>query len=356
VANPEAQADLRVTGLSKNYGSANVVDQVSLEVRQGEFVALLGPSGCGKTTTLRMIAGFVSPSAGSVFLGGVDMTRVPPNRRNMGMVFQNYALFPHMTVRGNIAFGLKCHGVSRGERDRRVVEVLDLVGLAGAADRYPRQLSGGQQQRVALARVLALRPRLLLFDEPLSNLDAKLRVQMRDEILRLQRQSGVAALFVTHDQEEAMTMADRIVVMSNGRVEQEATPAEIYDRPRTRFVADFIGLANFFEGKTEGAGSSRIFRSASGLILPLDPDAAEATTFAIRPEHVQFADGPTPYALSGTISRARQIGSLMEYVVTLPSGDCVNIRSQRRGIQTQFSEGDNVSVTWSPSDAILLSS
>jgi putative spermidine/putrescine transport system ATP-binding protein len=356
VRNPERLADLRMVRLSKLYGDTAAVHDVSLDVAPGEFVALLGPSGCGKTTTLRMVAGFVQPSAGAVFLDDADVTRLPPERRNIGMVFQNYALFPHMTVRANIEFGLKCHRLGRAERARRIADVLDLVGLGAMADRYPRQLSGGQQQRVALARVMALRPRLLLFDEPLSNLDAKMREQMRDEIQRLQRQSGVTAVFVTHDQDEAMTMADRIVVMAKGRVEQVGTPANIYDHPCTRFVADFIGAANFFEGAVEGSGGDRFFRCRSGPVLPLAMDAPSATTLAVRPERIAFVTPGTEGALAGVVTRVRHVASVMEYVVTLPSGEVVTAQVQRRHASPQFCEGESVAITWRPADSILLPS
>jgi putative spermidine/putrescine transport system ATP-binding protein len=354
VRSPDRVADLRLVGLSKNYGDVAAVRDVSLDITPGEFVALLGPSGCGKTTTLRMVAGFVQPSTGQILLGDVDVTRLPPERRDMGMVFQSYALFPHMTVQANIEFGLKCHRLVRAERTQRIDEVLDLVGLAAMADRYPRQLSGGQQQRVALARVMALRPRLLLFDEPLSNLDAKLRLQMRDEIRRLQRQSGVTALFVTHDQEEAMTMADRIVVMSKGHVEQVGTPADVYDRPRTRFVADFIGAANFFEGTVEGAGSGRGFRCRSGLVLPLPAEAPAASILAVRPERIAFVSPDRDRSIVGTVSRVRQIASVMEYLVTLHSGDVVTVQVQRRQAAPQFVEGEAAAITLSTADPILL--
>ncbi len=351
---PDDVAALRLVGLSKNYGDVAAVHDISLDIESGEFVALLGPSGCGKTTTLRMIAGFVRPNAGKILLGDIDVTSLPPERRDMGMVFQSYALFPHMTVQANIEFGLKCHRLARTERTQRIDEVLDLVGLTTMADRYPRQLSGGQQQRVALARVMALRPRLLLFDEPLSNLDAKLRLQMRDEIRRLQRQSGVTALFVTHDQEEAMTMADRIVVMSKGHVEQVGTPADVYDRPRTRFVADFIGAANFFEGKVEGAGSGRGFHCRSGLVLPLPADAPAASILAVRPERIAFVSSNHDRSIVGTVSRVRQIASVMEYLVTLHSGDVVAVQVQRRQAAPQFVEGEATAITLSTADPILL--
>jgi putative spermidine/putrescine transport system ATP-binding protein len=349
-------SDLKLIELTKAYSGVVAVDRISLEIPEGEFVALLGPSGCGKTTTLRMISGFVPPSAGRVIVGDTDVTHLSPDRRNMGMVFQNYALFPHMTVRANIEFGLKCHRVQQAERRARIDEVLQLVGLSVAADRYPRQLSGGQQQRVALARVMALRPGLLLFDEPLSSLDAKLRIQMRGEIRRLQRQSGVTALYVTHDQEEAMTMADRIVVMSNGVVEQVGTPAEIYDRPRTRFIAAFIGSANFFEGSLDGGGG-RWFRCRSGLALPLDGAAApDAGVLAIRPERIEFVPATTEGALPGVITQAMQIGALMEYTIELRSGDRVTVQAQRRSGAAGYREGEDVAIAWPASDSILLPS
>ena len=226
--------DLELRGVTKRYdgGGAPAVDAIDLRVESGEFIALLGPSGCGKTTTLRMVAGFVVPSAGRILLRGVDITDIPPHRRDMGMVFQSYALFPHMTVRGNIEFGLHSHKVGKEETARRVARALGLVGLSAFEKRYPRELSGGQQQRVAVARVLALDPKLLLFDEPLSNLDAKLRGQMRHEIRKLQKEVGVTTLFVTHDQDEAMTMADRVVVLNQGRIEQIGTQSKSTSIPR----------------------------------------------------------------------------------------------------------------------------
>ncbi len=239
-----SMTDLELIGLTKTYGSGAAVDNLNLSVAAGELVAFLGPSGCGKTTTLRMVAGFVEPTGGTIRVQGRDITGLAPNKRDMGMVFQSYALFPHMTVARNIAFGLHARRVGRSEVAPRVAAALDLVGLSGMEDRYPRQLSGGQQQRVALARVLALRPKLLLFDEPLSNLDAKLRVQMRHEIRRLQKEVGITALFVTHDQEEAMDLADQIVVMSHGQVEQVGGARELYDNPANEFVMTFVGEVN----------------------------------------------------------------------------------------------------------------
>ncbi|WP_060710391.1 ABC transporter ATP-binding protein [Pseudonocardia sp. HH130629-09] len=236
-----------LSGVSRDFGAGPVVDDLDLSVRRGEFLALLGPSGCGKTTLLRMIAGYLEPTAGRVTINGTDATRMPVRRRNIGMVFQSYALFPHLSVAENVAFGLRMRKVGRVERDRRVHEALDLVGLAHLGGRRPAELSGGQQQRVALARAVVVRPDVLLLDEPLSNLDARLRVQLRDELARVQRETGLTTVLVTHDQEEALAVADRIVLLDRGRVAQEGTPREVFERPRTRFVAEFLGYRNVLD-------------------------------------------------------------------------------------------------------------
>ena len=246
-------ADLSLNGLSKHYGDFYAVREVSLTIADGEFLVLLGPSGCGKTTTLRMVAGFIEPSAGHVRLAGQDVTLLPPWKRNAGMVFQSYALFPHMTVAQNVAFGLEMRKLPRADIDRRVEEALALVRLGGYGGRLPRQLSGGQQQRVALARALAIRPDVLLLDEPLSNLDAKLRQEVRVEIRELQRQLGLTTVMVTHDQEEALTMADRLVVMNEGSVRQVGSQRDLYERPADRFVAGFVGRTTFLAGSDRGA-------------------------------------------------------------------------------------------------------
>jgi putative spermidine/putrescine transport system ATP-binding protein len=297
---------LVLDGLRRVYGTTVAVDRVDLDVAQGELVALLGPSGCGKTTTLRMVAGFVPPSAGRVTIGERDVTRLPPYARDTGMVFQGYALFPHMTVAENVGFGLEMRRVPRAERGARVAEALRLVRLEGLGDRRPAQLSGGQQQRVALARALVVNPGVFLLDEPLSNLDARLRAEVRVEIRALQQRLGLTTLFVTHDQDEALTMADRLVVMEQGRVRQVGTPEEVYERPADLFVAGFLGRCNAFPGAMEPGG----FR-AGALLLPA-AGAPGPGVLAVRPERVRLgAEGPLP----GRVEMVTYLGGLTEWHV-----------------------------------------
>src|SRR5438876_5139517 len=287
-------ARLDIDMLAKRYGDFYAVRDVSLSVDDGEFLVLLGPSGCGKTTTLRMVAGFIEPTAGHVKLGGSDVTLLPPWKRNAGMVFQSYALFPHLSVAQNVAFGLEMRKLARADIARRVEETLALVRLGGYGGRLPRQLSGGQQQRVALARALAIRPDVLLLDEPLSNLDAKLRQEVRVEIRELQKRLGLTTVMVTHDQEEALTMADRLVVMNDGAVRQVGTQEDLYERPTDRFVAGFVGRSTFIEGQLETPGR---FRSAGGLTLACNEAAVGPATLALRPERI--AVGKTSQAGMG---------------------------------------------------------
>jgi putative spermidine/putrescine transport system ATP-binding protein len=282
---------LVLEALNKRYGASLAVERVDLDVSQGEMVALLGPSGCGKTTTLRMVAGFVPPSAGRVLIGGKDVTRTPPHARDTGMVFQSYALFPHMDVAANVAFGLEMRRVNRAEREARVREALRLVRLDRLEDRLPRQLSGGQQQRVALARALVVNPSVFLLDEPLSNLDAKLRAEVRMEIRMLQQRLGLTTLIVTHDQEEALTMADRLVVMENGRVRQIGTAEDLYERPANPFVAGFVGRCNLVEARPRARRVPRRVRRLLPCANAAAAPAAGRSVLAIRPEHVAVSAG-----------------------------------------------------------------
>jgi putative spermidine/putrescine transport system ATP-binding protein len=279
----DAMPVVSLRAISKKYDNFAAVDNISLDVRRGELLCLLGPSGCGKTTTLRMVAGFVEPTGGAVYISGQDVTALPPYRRNTGMVFQSYALFPHMTIGANIAFGLENIGVSKIERAERVQEMLTLVELTELASRYPSELSGGQQQRVALARALAMRPAVLLLDEPFSNLDAQLRVRLREELRLLIDRVNITTLFVTHDQEEALMLSDRIAVINRGRIEQIGTPEDIYERPETRFVAEFIGWCSILEGVASGG----TFVSRNGLKLFV-AGATGPTTIVIRPQNIKI--------------------------------------------------------------------
>lgn len=314
---------LILDGLSKAYGNTVVVRNVSLTINEGEFVSLLGPSGCGKTTILRMVAGLVEPSSGRILISGNDVTRLPPNKRGIGLVFQSYALFPHLTVFENVAFGLRRRKIGGAELEHRVKQVLALVRLETFGDRYPRQLSGGQQQRVAIARALAPHPRVLLFDEPLSNLDAQLRDEMQIELKRLQRKLGITTLFVTHDQGEAMSMSDRIGVMAGGVIQQFATPEDIYHRPANSFVASFIGKPNRLSGVVvtrDGTGGT-IRLGANGPILRtwhLDRSEGAKVDVVIRQEAVSFASEASPgNTIHGTVVLRSFTGARVQYVVRL---------------------------------------
>ncbi len=344
-------ADLTLNGLSKHYGDFYAVREVSLTIADGEFLVLLGPSGCGKTTTLRMIAGFIEPSAGHVRLAGQDVTLLPPWRRNAGMVFQSYALFPHMTVAQNVAFGLEMRKLPRADIERRVEEVLALVRLGGYGGRLPRQLSGGQQQRVALARALAIRPDVLLLDEPLSNLDAKLRQEVRVEIRELQRQLGLTTVMVTHDQEEALTMADRLVVMNEGSVRQVGSQRDLYERPADRFVAGFVGRTTFLAGSIEAPGR---FRSDGGLALACTGGNPGRAALSLRPERVEIGLQPRSgldNSLSGTVEFVSYLGALIDIHVRLSPSDrlVVQIANREGGFAPEV--GQPVHVGWPASAA-----
>ncbi len=322
-----AEPALSLMGLEKRYGDMRAVAGISLDVPEGEFLTLLGPSGCGKTTTLGLIAGFFPPSAGEVRLQGRSVTNLPPFRRDIGVVFQDYALFPHMSAAQNVAFGLRMRKVARAETDRRVAEALALVQLGGLGDRRPHELSGGQRQRVALARALVIRPAILLLDEPLSNLDLKLREEMRVEIAELQRRLKITTVFVTHDQGEALVMSDRVAVMNAGLIEQIGAPADIYERPASRFVAEFIGRMNFFSGRIASEGGRLVVRTALGPMpaLPVPPGAAEgaAVNIAIRPERARVSLDAAPgncFAAPGRVDRTLYLGSAREIRLNLEGG------------------------------------
>jgi len=339
------------------------VQDLSLSVRNGEFFTLLGPSGCGKTTTLRLIAGFESATQGEVLIQGQPMTRMPPNRRPVNTVFQNYALFPHLSVLQNVAFGLAVKHVPRAERERRAQEALDIVRLPGLGNRKPSQLSGGQQQRVALARALVNRPAVLLVDEPLGALDLKLRKEMQIELKHLQHQVGITFIYVTHDQEEALTMSDRIGVMSRGVLLQVGDPVTIYEKPATRFVADFIGESNFLNATVVDKTNGRVQVSIAGeQVFAQANDGAlrrgQPVTVIVRPEKLMLygPQGTGPASLGGTIREVVYIGTDTRFVVQLPSGESIVARIQNvagKGLG-EYRVNDPVRVAWSHDDARVL--
>jgi spermidine/putrescine ABC transporter ATP-binding subunit len=346
---------IEIEGLSKHYGPVAAVDAVDLTIRRGEFFALLGPSGCGKTTLLRMLAGLELPTEGAIRIDGQDMSRVPANRRPVNMVFQSYAVFPHMSVLDNVAYGLRVDGVARGEAHRRAEEALELVKLGGYGSRRPDQLSGGQRQRVALARALVKRPKVLLLDEPLSALDAKLREQMRFELVNLQESVGITFVVVTHDQDEALSMASRIAVMDQGRVQQTAPPAELYEFPRTKFVADFIGSVNLVEGRVEA--------SSGGLIRMTAPALPVGSTgwLALRPEKVEITgDAPQDAGrncVAGTVEEITYLGDVSIFHVRLSADQPlmkVTIANLDRVTRRPFTWGDRVHLSWTPTCGVVL--
>lgn len=306
------EIDVSLKGVRKAYGAQVVIQDFSLDMSHGEIVCLLGPSGCGKTTMLRMVAGFVQPTAGHILVGGADVTAAPPYRRNTGMVFQAYALFPHLTVAQNIAFGLECRKLAPDVRRQRIETLLELIEMPHLRDRLPKQLSGGQQQRVALARALAVQPDVLLLDEPFSNLDAQLRVRLREELRTLIKRVNTTTLFVTHDQEEALSIADRVVVMNKGVVEQVGHPVEVYESPQTEFVASFIGTCSSLKGRLNGSGRLQL---AGDVWLPCDGPAGEVTAI-IRPEFVRpAANGEKEFVLGGRVVGSSYLGHMSRVVI-----------------------------------------
>ncbi len=312
---------LELTNIRKDFGPVTAVDAFNLQVIGGEFISFLGPSGCGKTTTLRMIAGFEKPTAGQIKIGNNDVTFAPPNQRNIGMVFQSYALFPNMTVAGNIGFGLKIAGTPQSDIKQRVDDMLALIHLPNFGDRYPYQLSGGQQQRVALARALAIQPQLLLLDEPLSALDAKIRLELRSEIRRIQQELGITTIYVTHDQEEALSLSDRIVVMNKGKIEQVGTPFEIYNYPQTQFVASFVGMLNQLHCTVANAAQGVLLYQNQPLNTgaPLAYADGTAVNVLLRPEELHFGNGHGDNQLTGRIETVSFLGATVR--VQLNIGD-----------------------------------
>jgi putative spermidine/putrescine transport system ATP-binding protein len=337
--------EVRLDRVEKSFdGVTRVVDRVDLMVAPGEFFALLGPSGCGKTTTLRMIAGFETPDAGRIIVGGTDVTDLPVHRRDMGMIFQSYALFPHRTVAENVAFGLRMRGMAKAQIKERVTGALRQVALEGLEDRRPAQLSGGQQQRVALARAIVIQPRLLLCDEPLAALDRKLRQSMQFELKGLQQKLGVTTIFVTHDQEEAMTISDRIAVMNAGHIEQVGTPREIYDRPRTRFVSDFIGEINLFTGEWYISTGKALKNTFTG-------EPAGQATIAIRPERMRLTESAEA-PLKGRIQASTFVSGQMIYRVVLADGRELTVKEAGSGIARPV--GTSVGIDWNAEDVVML--
>lgn len=342
---------MRITGLTKNYGMTTALHPMNLDVRAGELLTLLGPSGSGKTTLLQLICGLAEPNGGDIFIDGVNKTRAPAHQRDIGVVFQNYALFPHLTVQENIAFPLQMRRISSTQRDRKVAHVLEMVGLAHFGHRFPRELSGGQQQRVALARCLVYTPSLVLMDESLSALDRQLRENMQLEIKRIHRETGATIIYVTHDQEEALALSDRVCLMNAGRIEQIGTPVEIYDSPRTAFAADFIGISNRLRGQVTATGQ---FHCSDG-VLPLpdtrfSPDDSQQASLVIRPEYIELSD--VGGYLHGDVIETIYIGSETRLLIRLASGTLMTVR-QSAGSQPR-QPGERVSLQWKKAHARLL--
>ncbi|MGE7608819.1 ABC transporter ATP-binding protein [Peribacillus frigoritolerans] len=358
--------DVEIKGAFKQFGANVVLNGIDLEVKQGELLTLLGPSGCGKSTTLNLIAGFLDPDRGEVHIKGNNVTKVPPYKRDLGMVFQTYSLFPHMTVYENLSFGLKLRKVGKAEQKKKISKALELVKMSGLENRYPRELSGGQRQRVAISRALVVEPELLLLDEPLSNLDAKLRHELRAEIKRLQKEIGVTTIFVTHDQEEALSMSDRVVVMNAGKIEQISTPTEIYNHPKTEFVFQFIGKSNCFEGNVS-AVDKRIVSVKIGPdithvdannIMGNDSDlkTGDEVKLYIRPEKLQIVSLDEKFSSPFDFHRAKI--TQMNYLGTSWE---INVLLQGKSIQvltsvfdSSWQNGSEVLIGWSPSEVMLV--
>ncbi|MFS0889691.1 ABC transporter ATP-binding protein [Peribacillus frigoritolerans] len=358
--------DVEIKGAFKQFGANVVLNGIDLEVRQGELLTLLGPSGCGKSTTLNLIAGFLDPDRGEVHIKGNNVTKVPPYKRDLGMVFQTYSLFPHMTVYENLSFGLKLRKVGKAEQKKKISKALELVKMSGLENRYPRELSGGQRQRVAISRALVVEPELLLLDEPLSNLDAKLRHELRAEIKRLQKEIGVTTIFVTHDQEEALSMSDRVVVMNAGKIEQISTPTEIYDHPKTEFVFQFIGKSNCFEGNVSAIDKRKVAVKIGSDITHVDTKnvmgnesdlkTGDEVKLYIRPEKLQIvsldekSSSPLDFHRA-KISQMNYLGTSWEINVLL-QGKSIQVLTS--AFDSSWQNGSEVLIGWSPSEVMLV--
>jgi spermidine/putrescine transport system ATP-binding protein len=344
-----------VASIGKGYGTLRVLDQVSASFKAGQFTSLLGPSGSGKTTLLRIIGGFIAPDEGQILFGGEDVTQVPLWQRKVGMVFQSYALFPHMSVHDNVIFGLNRHGIKGEEARKQVAQALEMVHLTGFEQRKPKQLSGGQQQRVALARAIVTKPRVLLLDEPLSALDRRLRQDMQIELRRIQRDSGLTTIFVTHDQEEALTLSDTVAILDRGRIIQEGAPLDIYERPRTRFAASFLGDANFFSGTATADGVT----TTSGVIRTVDKMPVNGTkaTLAVRPEKMRLVsagdDGSSENLYAATVREIIYAGAVSTFIAEGADGTPIKILSQNREA-TMLAPGQGVTLAWSPEHTVLM--
>jgi spermidine/putrescine transport system ATP-binding protein len=354
-----AEIDVRLDRVTKRFAGTVAVDDLSLDIAEGEFFSLLGPSGCGKTTTLRMVGGFEDPTLGTVFLGGRDVTDLPPHKRDVNTVFQSYALFPHLNVRDNVAFGPRRKRVDRSEIDDRVAEVMRLVDLAGFEQRKPSQMSGGQQQRVALARALVNKPKVLLLDEPLGALDLKLRKQMQLELKRIQQEVGITFVYVTHDQEEAMTMSNRLAVMRHGRVEQLGEPEDVYENPSTEFVAGFLGASNMLEGEVKAASNGDatvLLGTGSTVSIPgvrMPADAGSRVKVGVRPEKITIqregTDLPSGLnSVSGLLQMSTYIGVSHQYKVEGPGGTSITVYVQNLGAEPAPAPGERVVLSWKP--------
>ena len=355
-------SSVQLVGIDKTLGAAKAVDNLSLDIESGEFVTLLGPSGCGKTTTLRLLAGLMQPDGGSIRIGDADVTRQPGHQRNIGMVFQSHALFPHMTVRDNAGFGLRMRGIGTAERRRRADRALELVHLAGFGGRMPKQLSGGQQQRVALARAIVFSPGLLLLDEPFSALDRKLREALQIELRELTRRIGITAVFVTHDQDEALTLSDRIAVMNKGRIEQVGRPADLFERPATRFVADFMGFGNIVDGSVREVANGTVRIEAPGLDLraPLSGDVSvgQAVGVGLRAERITLQAPATSGVnqITGTVATALYQGTVATYRLRpdhVPDLELVIREATGADGRLRFAVGEQATAVW-PQDAVRI--